>query len=50
MTFYGPVAFDKTGKNKMKPMVVIPIQDGVQNLISQAAIYNIVYPFPGWSQ
>jgi branched-chain amino acid transport system substrate-binding protein len=28
MTFYGPIDFDKTGKNTAKPMVLRQIQSG----------------------
>ena len=51
-TFYGPIAFDETGKNKAKPMVVIQIQNGVQKLIGPKAVAtdSIIYPFPGWAK
>jgi branched-chain amino acid transport system substrate-binding protein len=34
MTFYGPVKFDKTGKNTSKPMVLYQIQDGQYKVVS----------------
>jgi branched-chain amino acid transport system substrate-binding protein len=52
VTFYGPIGFDETGKNRKKPMVVIQIQSGVRKLIGpeDVATDAILYPFPGWER
>ena len=34
MTFYGPVKFDKTGKNTAKPMVLYQVQDGKYRVVA----------------
>ena len=47
-TFYGPVKFDKTGKNVAKPMVLLQVQDGKYVAVAPTkyASGKIEYPKP----
>lgn len=51
-TFYGPIAFDETGKNIAKPMVTTQIQDGEIVVIApaEAAVAEPMYPMRGWGE
>jgi len=46
MTFYGPVKFDKTGKNTAKPMVLYQVQGGQYKVVAPAkwAEAKLVWP------
>ncbi len=50
-TFYGPIRFDSTGKNTVKPMGAIQIQDGEILVVApaQAAVIGVIYPAPSWA-
>lgn len=52
MTFYGPVKFDKTGKNIAKSMVMYQIQDGKYKVVAPTkwASTKLIYPMPKWSE
>ncbi|MGH7382981.1 MAG: amino acid ABC transporter substrate-binding protein [Candidatus Methylomirabilales bacterium] len=52
MTFYGPVKFDKTGKNIAKPMVLYQIQDGKYKVVAPTkwASTKLIHPIPPWSK
>jgi len=52
MTFYGPVKFDKTGKNIAKPMVLYQIQDGKYKVVAPTkwASTKLIHPIPLWSK
>jgi len=52
MTFYGPVKFDKTGKNVAKSMVLYQVQDGEYKVVAPArwAQAKLIYPAPQWSE
>ena len=45
-TFYGPVKFDKTGKNTAKPMVLYQVQDGKYKVVAPTrwAESKLVWP------
>ena len=51
-TFYGPIAFDETGKNIGKPMVTTQIQAGEIVVIApdEAAVADPLYPAPAWGE
>lgn len=51
-TFYGPIHFDETGKNDVKPMGAIQILDGEIVTIApdDVAAKEPVYPAPPWDQ
>jgi branched-chain amino acid transport system substrate-binding protein len=46
MTFYGPIKFDKTGKNTAKPMVLYQVQDGQYKVVSPTkwASAKLIWP------
>jgi branched-chain amino acid transport system substrate-binding protein len=46
MTFYGPVKFDKTGKNTAKPMVLYQVQDGQYKVVAPTkwASAKLIWP------
>jgi len=46
MTFYGPVKFDKTGKNTAKPMVLYQVQNGEYKVVAPTkwAEAKLVWP------
>jgi branched-chain amino acid transport system substrate-binding protein len=48
-TFYGPIAFDETGKNTVKPMGFIQIQDGEIRVVGPAEVADaeLIYPRGG---
>jgi len=48
-TFYGPVKFDATGKNTVKPMVLYQVQGGEYKIVAptQWAQAKLVYPASG---
>lgn len=50
-TFYGPVKFDKTGKNIAKSMVMYQIQDEKYKVVAPTkwASTKLIYPAPQWS-
>jgi branched-chain amino acid transport system substrate-binding protein len=52
MTFYGPVKFDKTGKNIAKPMVLYQIQQGDYKVVAPTkwAATTLIHPTPPWSK
>jgi len=52
MTFYGPVKFDKTGKNIAKPMVLYQIQQGDYKVVAPTkwAATKLIHPTPPWSK
>jgi branched-chain amino acid transport system substrate-binding protein len=52
MTMYGPVKFDKTGKNIAKAMVLYQVLDGKYKVVapSKWASTKIVFPAPPWDQ
>ncbi len=52
MTFYGPIKFDKTGKNIAKSMVLYQVQGGDYKVVapSKWAEAKIVFPAPPWDQ
>lgn len=52
MTFYGPVKFDKTGKNIAKSMVLYQVQKGEYKVVAPArwAQSKLIYPAPSWSE
>lgn len=52
MTFYGPVKFDKTGKNIAKSMVMYQIQDQKYKVVAPSKWANtkVIYPAPQWSE
>jgi branched-chain amino acid transport system substrate-binding protein len=52
VTFYGPINFDETGKNAQKPMGSIQILEGKIEVVapSEAAVAEMVYPFPQWKK
>jgi branched-chain amino acid transport system substrate-binding protein len=52
MTFYGPVKFDETGKNTVKPMVLYQIQDGQYKVVAPAewASAELIHPMPTWDE
>jgi branched-chain amino acid transport system substrate-binding protein len=51
-TFYGPIKFDKTGKNIAKQMVLYQVQGGDYKMVapSQWAEAKIRYPAPAWNE
>ncbi|MFQ5855609.1 MAG: amino acid ABC transporter substrate-binding protein [Anaerolineae bacterium] len=51
-TFYGPIAFDETGKNNVKPMVAIQILNAEHVVVAPAAAasVDVTYPLPTWSE
>ena len=51
-TFYGPIQFDETGKNTIKPMGSIQILDGQIKVVAPkgAAVAEIVYPLLPWKE
>ena len=51
-TFYGPISFDKTGKNTAKPMGTIQVQNGEILVVapSNAAVADLLYPAPAWAE
>ena len=51
-TFYGPIAFDETGKNIGKPMVTTQIEAGEIVVIApdEAAVADPLYPAPAWGE
>lgn len=51
-TFYGPVRFDESGKNVLKPMYAIQIQNGARVLVAPEEIQrgDPVYPMPPWNR
>lgn len=52
MTFYGPVAFDETGKNVSKPTVLFQVQDGKYVVVypQEFAEAKFRWPTPPWSE
>lgn len=46
MTFYGPVKFDSTGKNPVKPMVLRQIQDGEYKVVAPTKYATAKLEFP----
>jgi branched-chain amino acid transport system substrate-binding protein len=50
-TFYGPIKFDKTGKNIAKQMVLYQVQHGDYKVVAppQWAEAKITFPAPPWS-
>lgn len=50
MTFYGPVKFDKTGKNTAKPMVLYQIQKGKYNVVAPTKFASSKLEHPRKSQ
>jgi branched-chain amino acid transport system substrate-binding protein len=46
MTFYGPIKFDKTGKNPSKPMVLRQVQNGEYNVVAPTkyATAKLIWP------
>ncbi len=52
VTFYGPIAFDETGKNTAKPMAAGQIQDGAFVIVApaEAAVADLRYPMPTWEE
>lgn len=51
-TFYGPIKFDETGKNVVKPMMLYQVQDGDYKVVAPTkwATAKLVYPRPSWSK
>jgi branched-chain amino acid transport system substrate-binding protein len=51
-TFYGPVKFDQTGKNTVKPMVLYQVQKGKYVVVApeDVAEAKLIFPAPPWSQ
>lgn len=52
MTFYGPIAFDETGKNVSKPTVLFQVQDGKYVVVypREFAEAELRWPTPPWSE
>ncbi|MGK7871914.1 MAG: amino acid ABC transporter substrate-binding protein [Xenococcaceae cyanobacterium] len=52
VTFYGPIQFDETGKNALKPMGSIQILDGKIQVIApkKSAVAKMAYPLPKWKE
>lgn len=52
MTFYGPIAFDETGKNVSKPTVLFQVQDGKYVVVypQEFAEAEFLWPTPPWSE
>lgn len=52
MTFYGPIAFDETGKNVSKPTVLFQVQDGKYAVVypQEFAEAEFRWPTPPWSE
>ncbi len=51
-TFYGPIKFDETGKNVVKPMMLYQVQDGDYKVVAPTkwATAKLIYPRPSWSK
>ena len=51
-TFYGPIKFDETGKNVVKPMMLYQVQGGDYKVVAPTkwATAKIIYPRPSWSK
>ncbi|MFO0996113.1 MAG: amino acid ABC transporter substrate-binding protein [Alphaproteobacteria bacterium] len=51
-TFYGPIKFDETGKNVVKPMMLYQVQDGDYKVVAPTkwATAKLIYPRPAWSK
>lgn len=51
-TFYGPIKFDKTGKNIAKSMVLYQVQDEKYKVVapSKWATTKVIYPAPRWNK
>ena len=51
-TFYGPVKFDKTGKNTAKSMVLYQVLDGQYQVVAPEkwAQTKLIFPTPRWAQ
>ncbi|GAB7542868.1 amino acid ABC transporter substrate-binding protein [Cupriavidus sp. 8B] len=51
MTFYGPIRFDKSGKNIAKSMVLYQVQDGKYKVVapSRWASSRMIFPSPDWA-
>jgi branched-chain amino acid transport system substrate-binding protein len=51
-TFYGPIKFDESGKNVMKPMMLYQVQDGDYKVVAPTkwATAKLIYPRPSWSK
>ncbi|MFJ1257813.1 amino acid ABC transporter substrate-binding protein [Cupriavidus sp. CuC1] len=51
MTFYGPIRFDKSGKNIVKSMVLYQVQDGKYKVVapSRWASSRMIFPSPDWA-
>lgn len=49
-TVFGPVAFDGSGKNVIKPMVLLQVQNGRYKVVwpREVAWADVVYPAPRW--
>ncbi|GMV63877.1 MAG: ABC transporter substrate-binding protein [Parvibaculum sp.] len=52
MTFYGPIAFDETGKNVSKPTVLFQVQEGKYVVVypRDFAEAELRWPTPPWSE
>jgi len=52
MTFYGPIKFDKTGKNIAKSMVMYQVQNQKYKVVAPSKWANskVIYPAPKWSE
>ena len=52
MTFYGPIAFDETGKNVSKPTVLFQVQGGKYLVVypQEFAEAEFLWPTPPWSE
>jgi len=52
MTFYGPINFDDTGKNTVKPMVLWQVQDGQFKVVAPTkwASSKLIHPMPTWAE
>jgi len=48
VTFYGPIAFDSAGRNRLKPMFTTQVLNGIIDIVapSFAATQSFVYPIP----
>jgi branched-chain amino acid transport system substrate-binding protein len=51
-TFFGPIKFDQTGKNTVKPMVLYQVQKGRYVVVApeNVAEGKLIFPAPPWSQ
>ena len=49
-TFYGQIRFDETGKNTVKPMGAVQVQNGERLVVApgDSAVAELIYPAPSW--